>query len=176
MLRRTVLRAVRLKEDPVPTDTRAFYTWFSSQAYRQDVNTPGGYPAIRIYPAYGKRWVSGKTFFAFLAGISLYGGWARPEKDRYNTEMQVETNERHATHLPYQTAEINLRMLVTGYKRFRYEQENLVDKGYVGLTSEFRKFFYHDDVWRPDLHDVLRHPYLKYGGPLLSYIWAFGYW
>lgn len=172
MLRQTILRRVR---DPVPTDTKAFYSWFSSQAYRQERAIPGGYPAVRIYPVYGKRWVTGYTFMAFLAGISLFGAWMRPERERYNMEMMIEWSERQATHLPYQKAEMNLRMYVTAYKRHRYEQECLIDKGYVGLTSEFRKFFYHDDVWRPALHDVLMHPYAKFGGPATSYNWALGY-
>jgi hypothetical protein len=173
MLRKTSLHRVR---NPVPDDTKAFYTWFTGQAYRQEISLPGGYPAIKVMPVYGKRYVSGRTFFIFVSGFTLYGAWVRPEKDRYCIEMDTEMNERHAAHLPYQTAEINLRMLVSAYKRHRYEKELLIDKGYVGLTSEFRKFFYHDDVWRPDLHDVFRHPYIKFGGPILSYNWAFGYW
>lgn len=173
MLRRTLRKLVR---DPVPDDTKAFYSWFSAQQYRQDRSIPGGYPAIRVYPVFGKRWMSGKTMLTIMSGFCVFGAWVRPEKDRYAIEMETEWSERHATHLPYQQAEINLRYLVTGYKRHRYEQENLVDKGYVGLTSEFRKFFYHDDVWRPALHDVFRHPYIKFGGPFMSYNWAFGYW
>lgn len=173
MYRRTARKLVR---NPVPDDTKAFYTWFSSNIYRQELAAPGGYPAVRIYPVYGKRWVTGRTFMVFLCGFSVYGAWLRPERERYGVEMEMEIHERHASHLPYQQAEVHLRMLVTGYKRHRYEQDNLIDKGYVGLTTEFRKFFYHDDVWRPDYHDVFRHPYIKYGGLFVSYNWAFGYW
>ncbi|CCW68631.1 unnamed protein product [Phytomonas sp. Hart1] len=172
MFRRTSTTFVR---DPVPTDSKAFYTWFSGQAYRQERTIPGGYPAVRIYPVYGKRWVTGRTFMAVIAGISIYGAWLRPERERYNLEMMVEFNERQASHLPYQKAELDLRAFVSAYKRHRYEQENLIDKGYVGLTSEYRKFFYHDDVWRPALHDVFMHPYSKYGGPFTSYNWSIGY-
>jgi len=173
MLARTLLRRVR---EPVKEDTKSFYSWFAGQAYRQEKTVPGGYPAVRLYPVYGKRWISGRTGFVFFAGMTMFGAWARPERTRYCYEMDMEWNERHAAHLPYQASETHLRMLVSAYKRHRYEQENLIDKGYVGLTSEFRKFFYHDDVWRPDLHDVFRHPYIKFGGPLLSYNWAIGYW
>ena len=173
MLQRTFKRLVR---NPVPDDTKAFYSWFSAQAYRQESAIPGGYPAVKIFPVYGKRSISGKTLATFLSGFSLVGAWATPDKNRYNSEIEAEWHERHGAHIPYQQAELNLRYLVTGYKRHRYEQENLIDKGYVGLTSEFRKFFYHDDVWRPDTHDVFRHPILKYGGPFVSYNWATGYW
>ncbi|KAH9600425.1 GRIM-19 [Trypanosoma melophagium] len=166
---------VRLVRDPVPTDTKAFYSWFSGQAYRQERVIPGGYPAVRVYPVYGKRWFTGRTVMAAIAGVSIFGAWCRPERERYNMEMMIEWSERQAAHLPYQKAEVNLRCLITSYKRHRYEQENLIDKGFVGLTSEFRKFFYHDDVWRPPLHDVLMHPYAKYGGPLFSYNWTIGY-
>jgi hypothetical protein len=173
MWRRTPVSRVR---NPVPDDTKAFYTWFSANLYRQEVSAPGGYPAVRIYPVYGKRWVSGRTMMTIMASCSLYGAWCRPERDRYNYEMEMELHERHAAHLPYQQAEVHLRMLVTAYKRHRYEKELLLDKGYAGLTTEFRKFFYHDDVWRPDLHDVFKHPYIKYGGAFMSYNWAHGYW
>ena len=166
----------RLVRNPVPEDTKAFYSWFSGHAYRQELTAPGGYPAAKIYPVYGKRWLTGRTLLLFMAGISMYGAWCRPERERYNVEMEMEMQERHAAHLPYQQAEVHLRMLVTAYKRHRYEQDLLINKGYVGLTTEFRKFFYHDDVWRPDLHDVFKHPYIKYGGAVMSYNWAFGYW
>ncbi|KAK7198185.1 NADH dehydrogenase subunit NB6M [Novymonas esmeraldas] len=172
MLRSTARRLVR---DPVPTDTKAFYTWFSGQAYRQERVIPGGYPAVRVYPVYGKRWFTGRTVVALIAGISIFGAWMRPERERYNMEMMIEFAERQSSYLPYQTAEVHLRCFVSGYKRHRFEQENLIDKGYVGLTSEFRKFFYHSDVWRPPLHDVLLHPYIKYGGPVGSYNWSVGY-
>lgn len=172
MLRSTARLLVR---DPVLEDTKAFYSWFSSQAYRQERVIPGGYPAIRIYPVYGKRWVTGRTFVACMAGISIFGAWVRPEKERYTTEMMLEFSERQAAHLPYQQAEMHLRHFISAYKRHRYEQENIIDKGYVGLTSEFRKFFYHSDVWRPALHDVVLHPFMKYGGPLSSYNWSIGY-
>lgn len=173
MLRKNTLLRVR---DPLPDDTKAFYSWFSGQAYRQERALPSGYPAIRIYPVYGKRFFTGRTALALVTGITLYGCWMRPERDRYDNEMTLEAAERQASHLPYQKAEVNLRYYITAYKRHRYEQELLVDKGFVGLTSEFRKFFYHDDVWRPDLHDVFSHPYVKFGGPLTSYNWAIGFW
>lgn len=172
MLRKTVVRLVR---DPVPEDTKAFYSWFSSQAYRQERMIPGGYPAVRIYPVYGKRWFTGRTAMALICAISIYGAWVRPERERYGMEMTVEFSERQCAHLPYQKAEMNLRCLVSSYKRHRYEQDNIIDKGYVGLTSEFRKFFYHNDVWRPPLHDVFVHPYFKYGGVTNSYNWTIGY-
>lgn len=172
MFSRTTLRLVR---DPVPTDSKAFYTWFSGQAYRQERVAPGGYPAVRIYPVYGKRWFTGRTFMALIAAVSIFGAWVRPEKERYNMEMIVEFSERQASHLPYQKSENNLRYFITSYKRHRYEQDNLIDKGMVGLTSEFRKFFYHDDVWRPALHDVVMHPMYKYGGPFNSYNWTIGW-
>eukprot|EP00744_Colponema_vietnamica_P004005 GILI01006050.1.p1 GENE.GILI01006050.1~~GILI01006050.1.p1 ORF type:complete len:174 (+),score=33.26 GILI01006050.1:40-561(+) len=173
MLRKSTFLRVR---DPLPDDTKAFYTWFSGQAYRQERATPAGYPAIRIYPVYGKRFMTGRTALALVTGFTLYGAWMRPERDRYDNEMTLEFSERQACHLPYQKAEVNLRYYITSYKRHRYEQENLIDKGFVGLTSEFRKFFYHDDVWRPDLHDVFGHPYVKFGGPMTSYNWATGFW
>jgi hypothetical protein len=173
MLRRTHGRLVR---NPVPDDTKAFYSWFSAQTYRQERMIPGGYPAVKVYPVYGKRWMSGKTFTVFMSGLSIIGAWLMPDKERWNHEIEAEWHERQAAHIPYQQSEIHLRYLVTAYKRHKYEQENLVDKGYVGLTSEFRKFFYHDDCWRPALHDVFRHNNIKYGGPFLSYNWATGYW
>jgi hypothetical protein len=173
MLNRTVVLRLR---NPVPDDTKAFYSWFSGQAYRQERTIPGGFPAIRMFPVYGKRWITGKTIFVFMSGVSVFGAWLKHERTRYNYEMDHEWYERQSVHLPYQTAETNLRHLISAYKRHRYEQDLLLDKGYVGLTSEFRKFFYHDDVWRPALHDVIRHPYLKFGGPMLSYNWAWGYW
>lgn len=169
MLKNTLKRLVR---NPVPEDTKAFYSWFSGQAYRQERVIPGGYPAVRIYPVYGKRWFTGRTVLFFIAGFSFFGSWVRPERERYTMEMVVEFSERQAAYLPYQKSEVNLRSLVSAYKRYRYEKENIVDKGFVGLTSEMRKFFYHDDVWRPDLHDVLMHPYVKYGGPGSSYNWS----
>ncbi|EPY37157.1 NADH dehydrogenase subunit NB6M [Strigomonas culicis] len=89
--------------------------------------------------------------------------------------MMMEFSDRQTATLPYQKAEVNLRSLVSAYKRYRYEQECLVDKGFVGLTSEFRKFFYHNDVWRPTLYDVVQHPWTKYGGPFNSYNWTLGY-
>ena len=157
-------------------DTKSFYSWFTGLPNRNERHPPGGYPAIRLYPVYGKRIVSGRTIVFLAAASIMYGAWGRTEKERYLLEMDCEERERHSAHLPYQTAEINLRMLVSAYKRHRYEQENLIDKGYVGLTSEFRKFFYHDDVWRPDLHDVFRYPTMKYGGPFTSYNWTMGHW
>lgn len=173
MLHRTPARYVR---NAVPEDTKAFYSWFSGQAYRQERALPTGYPAIRVYPVYGKRWFTGRTALALAAGVTLYGAWLRPDLDRYINEMCLEFSERQAAHLPYQKAEVNLRCYVTSYKRHRYEQECLIDKGFVGLTNEFRKFFYHDDVWRPALHDVFTHPYVKFGGPVLSYNWTVGFW
>ena len=167
---------VRKTDYPVATDTKAHYSWFSSQAYRQERAIPGGYPAVKVYPVYGKRWITGRTFVMMFAGISVFGAWMKPEKERYITEMYIETTERQLAHLPYQQAEMHLRHFVTAYKRHRYEQDNLIDKGFVGLTSEFRKFFYHDDVWRPAYHDVLTHPYAKYGGWVSSYNWSLGYW
>ncbi|CAD2218812.1 NADH dehydrogenase subunit NB6M [Angomonas deanei] len=172
MLRKTVVRLVR---DPVPDDTKAFYSWFSGQAYRQERVIPGGYPAVRVYPVYGKRWFTGRTVIAIIAGISLFGAWVRPEKERYNLEMLMEFNERNISFLPYQEAEMHLRAYLSAYKRHRYEQECIVDKGFVGLTSEFRKFFYHDDVFRPPMHDVLMHPWTRFGGPFNSYNWTIGY-
>lgn len=109
-----------------------------------------------------------------LAAVTIYGAWLRPERERYTIEMMIELSERQNAHMPYQQAELNLRTFVSAYKRHRYERENLIDKGYVGLTSEFRKFFYHNDVWRPALHDVLQHPYVKYGGIFTSYNWSVG--
>ena len=69
---------------------------------------------------------------------------------KYLQEMDVEEPERDSAYLAYQTAAANLRMA---------QQENLIDKGYVSLTSEFRTFFYHDD-----LHNVFRYPTKKNGG------------
>lgn len=160
----------------VKEDTRDFYTWFNGMIYRQEQTAPGGYPAVRVFPVYGKRWMTGRSALAFIAGTTIFGVWMRWEKERYCCEMDIEMHERNTNHLPYQTAEIHLRHLVSAYKRHRYEQDNFIDKGYIGMTNEFRKFWYHDDVWRPDLHDVYRHPYLKFGGPLFSYNWALGYW
>lgn len=170
------LSARQLVRDPVPDETKSFYTWFSGQVYRTGVSPPGGYPGIKLHPMYGKRWGSARTLMAFSSGWMMYSFWHRPEKTRWDLEMETEHNERNAAHLPYQTSEINLRMLVSAYKRLRYEQDNFLDKGYIGMTSEFRKFFYHDDVWRPDFHDIFRHPYIKWGGPGFSYNWALSYW
>eukprot|EP00760_Papus_ankaliazontas_P011651 PhM_4_TR14915/c0_g1_i1/m.13875/K11353/NDUFA13; NADH dehydrogenase (ubiquinone) 1 alpha subcomplex subunit 13 len=160
----------------IPDDTKAFYTWFTGQPNRNERAAPGGYPAIRMYPVYGKRIFSGRTVLFIAAGSMIYGAWKRTDRERYVIEMDAETSERYGAYLPYQTSEINLRMMVSAYKRHRYEQENFIDKGYVGMTSEFRKFYYHDDVWRPDFHDVFKYPPVKYGGPLTSYNWALGHW
>lgn len=70
MFRSTLFCHVR---DPVPTDTKSFYTWFSGQTYRQEQAIPGGYPAIRVYPVYGKRWFTGRTFLVLAAAVSCYG-------------------------------------------------------------------------------------------------------
>ena len=164
-------RSVRGQED-----TKAFYSWFSGQAYRQDRAAPGGYPAIRIFPVYGKRAITMRTILAFIAGSTIWGCWHRPEKERFQMEMVMETQERAMIQVPYNKAECNLRMLISAYKRHRYEQECLLDKGYVGLTSEFRKFYYHDDCWRPPFVDVLAHPYMKTGGLTTSYNWTMGGW
>ena len=172
MLSRTFPPLVR---NPVPDDTKAFYSWFAGQTYRTAQTPIGGYPAIRLWPSYGKRWTTGYGILAFVSGFTLIGVWIRPERERYGYEIETEAAERAATHAPYQQAEINLRYLVSAYKRHRFEKECLVDKGYVGLTSQRRKFYYHDDVWRPDLHDVIRHPWMKFGGPWNSYNWALGY-
>ena len=170
MLRRSARRLVR---DPVPTDTKAFYTWFAAGGREQyDFQ---GYPAVHVWPKWGKRWTTGYGILAFGSGITLFGVWIRPERERYTYEVDVETTERHQIHAPYQQAEINLRYLVGSYKRHRFEQECLIDKGYVGLTSARRKFYYHDDVWRPDLHDVVLHPWTRAGGPWSSYTWTLGY-
>ena len=59
--------------NPVPDDTKAFYSWFSGQAYRQERTMPGGFPAVRMFPIYGKRWITGKSVFVFFAGWSVFG-------------------------------------------------------------------------------------------------------
>ncbi len=172
MLRQTSQRLVR---NPVKDDSRVFYAWFSGTVIRQERALPGGYPAISVYPVYGKRWFTGRTFMAFVAGLTVYGTWMRPEKERYNLEMMIEWSERHMLHAPYQVAEGHLRTFITSYKRHKYEEECIMKSGVVGLTPEFRKFYYHDDVWRPPLHDVLMNPMTKYGGFLNSYTWHLGY-
>jgi hypothetical protein len=161
--------------NPVKDDSRVFYTWFSGSVTRADSQMPGGYPAIMVYPVYGKRWFTGRTLMAMMAGITVYGAWTRPEKERYSLEMLVEHNERHACHLPYQKAEVNLRTFITAYKRTRFEEECLFTSGVAGLSPEFRKFFYHDDVWRPPLYDVFMNPQVTHGGFWNSYTWSLGY-
>ena len=172
MLRRSTQRLVR---NPVKDDSRAFYTWFSGNLSRCERGLPGGYPTVKIFPVYGKRWSTGRTVMAVIAGLAVYGTWMRPEKERYNLEMTLEWNERHMLHLPYQKSECNLRTFITSYKRHRYEEECVMNTGQVGLTPEFRKFYYHDDVWRPPLHDVMMNPMTKFGGAYNSYTWHFGY-
>lgn len=167
---------VRNQEYPVKTDTKSFYSWFSGQPYRQERGAPGSYPAIRVYPTFSKRWFTGRTAIMFIAGIGMYGSWMRPERERYSAEMLQEHQERIDHSLVYQNAEIRLRYYLSAYKRYRYETECLMTKGYAGVTPESRKFFYHDDVWRPALHDVIQHPFPMLGGPLFSYNWGLGYW
>ncbi|RNF02804.1 putative NADH dehydrogenase subunit NB6M [Trypanosoma rangeli] len=117
----------------------------------------------------------GHTVMAMIAGLSPFGAWFRPEKERYNMEMMIEWSERQAAHLPYQKAEVKLWYLITSYKRHRYEQENLIDRFCGPDLGVPQVFFYHDDVWRPLLHDALMHLYAKFGGPLFRYNWTIGY-
>jgi hypothetical protein len=142
---------------------------------RTDKGLPDGYPAIAVYTVYGKRWMTGKTFLCLMAGVSVYGVWMRPEKDRYSLEISTEWMERHQITLPYQQSEANARLFLSAYKRHRFEQECLMKSGVVGLTPEYRKFFYHDDVWRPPFVDVFANPVSYYGGFWTSYSWHLGY-
>jgi hypothetical protein len=174
MLQKTVIRRVR---DPVKTDTRAHFSYFSGQGYRQENGRPvGGYPAVRIFPNYGKRWFTGRTTMAIFASVTLYGAFLMPEWNRYEREVVFENNERLMTQLAYQQAEVNLRYFVSAYKRHRYEEECIFPKGYPGLSREFRKFFYHDDVWRPEFFDALVHHNNRMGGMVTSYNWTAVYW
>lgn len=176
MLRRTLCWLQGLPRHPIPDDTKAFHSWFSGMVVRQEKIVPGGYPAIRVFPVYGKRWVTGRTLVMFFAGMAIYGAWTYPEMARFHYELWVEGLERNVQHIAYSQAELNLRTLIAAYKRHRFEQEQIFPRGHPGLTTEFRKIFYHDDVWRPAFSDVLLHPIFKIGHHTMTYNWSFAYW